>query len=95
MTTIIKTRKVVGVDGRVGRGVKISRRNFEKAASWSGGEALWRIDTKANDGIGDPRVKIRTKKGWRVARVDDVIVKWDKDDYTVIKAEDFAKYVTI
>jgi len=83
----IKTRKLENGD----RGVKVTVKNFLELANWineRGGaaDAIYYVD-----GNGDQsrhRVKVRTKKGWRVANVGDVIIVGE-GQYRVQKANEF------
>lgn len=92
----VKTTKVTLKDGRDGRGVKVTAKNL-------GDVGLWIKDTKTEPEIFDPwghsklgpRIQVHTKAGLRRARVGDVIVKLDKGDYIVIKADDFSNLVKI
>ena len=95
----IKTKAVVLKDGREGRGVKVSVKNFKDAAEWAGDHRTMAVVKVAPKKSGKPdsdhRVRLYTKKGVRVARVGDVIVKLAKDDYIVIKADEFETFVKI
>ena len=89
----VKTTAVVLKDGREGRGVKVSAKNLPDVAGWV-------KDTKSETLIvdpwrDDPRIKLHTSKGLRVARIGDTVVKLEKGVYIVIKADDFATLVKI
>lgn len=106
---LFRTRKIVALDGQIFRGIKVTKNNVEKVAAWverltknwkrshplvSFAEAI--LDTKRKkDGSIDirNRVRVYTRKGWRVARIGD-IVAYDKDTdkFFIIKPEEFKFY---
>jgi hypothetical protein len=110
-----KTTEVVMKDGRVGRGIKVTARNITNVANWVSGGYMkkdeW-VDNFASSIVNvarggkesNHRVEVHTRKGKRVARVGDIVVKFryrddesgfDCREYEVIKAEDFAKFIKI
>lgn len=73
--------------GETVRAIKVTEKNFQNIADWIRGteqsvgrkfkqaaEALWDFDEKVMDVYGQ-RVKVRTPKGWRVARVGEFIIR--------------------
>ena len=90
----VKTKKVEFFNGPDGRGVKVSARNFENVAEWADGEALFKRERYHTE-ITNQRVKVKTKKGWRVAQIGDTVVKLTDGLFVVVKAEDFATTVKI
>jgi len=95
-TVAIKTKKVVLKDGREGRGVKVTPTNYVDVTNSIIGTEAWGIVKVAPGGEeSNHRVKIHTKKGYRVANVGDTVVKLGNGDYIVIKLADFEKFVQI
>lgn len=74
------------------KGVKVTERNIDEVAKWVGGNTVSSalVDPRTND-VSNHKVKIFTDRGnrVRVAKVGDVVVKYDKDKFGVIKATDF------
>lgn len=93
MTTSVKTfpaqNEALDLDGR---GIKVTERNFTNISLWApeGSETRWKADKVSGD-ISDQRVSVKTRKGLRVARVGDYVIKLEADNFIVVKAEDFAR----
>lgn len=98
-----KTKPILLPEGAA-RYVKVTKNNVGKLADWSGGKATY-ITKKVDGGfvIAD-RLKLRTRKGNRVANIGDIITRrvfphpktgMRTVEFTVIKAEDFAKFVLV
>lgn len=98
-----KTKPVLLPEGPA-RYVKVTKNNVGRLAGWSGGKAIY--DSKKIGGVRviTDRVKLRTKKGNRVANIGDIITRrvfrhpktgMRTVEFTVIKAEDFAKFVRV
>lgn len=85
----IKWRKVKHGKAIV-RGIKVTKNNLlglQEAITKAGGTAHY-VDFNIND-----RLKVKTLRGWRVARPGDVIVRGsDNHVFGVIKAENFEGY---
>lgn len=73
--------------GETVRAIKVTEKNFEAVAKWinhtaphisrnwvNEAKALFDLDIKNKD-VSGQRVKVRTPKGWRVARVGEYIVR--------------------
>ena len=73
------------VTGETVRAIKVTERNYQKVAEWADsysdtfGEALETVSLKTGD-VSNHRVKIYTKKGWRVAKVGEYVVRHGKRD---------------
>lgn len=72
------------------KGVKVTEKNIEGIADWVGGKTVARATTLNGD-VSGHNVKIHTDRGnrVRVARVGDVVVKYDTDKFGVIKEANF------
>lgn len=94
MAFSIKTKKVILESGEQVRGVKVTMKNSFNVAEWirQGSEQAEAI-IKIHEGKKDSEYKIRlhTKKGIRVARVGDIVVKLSKNDFAVVKSSDLKK----
>jgi hypothetical protein len=93
----IKTRKinlgiVVGWDPNRPdpRGVRVTEKNYREVAEWIGGNTQDSVEHNGDD-LTNHKIKIFTDRGnrVRVARVGDVVVKYAKDSFGVIKEKDF------
>ena len=84
----IKTRKLIGFPGR---GVKVTKKNIIELGELTGGDVSVKIDKAGVET--DHKLKLKTKQGWRVAFVGDVLVKDAAlKRFYVIKAANFAGY---
>jgi hypothetical protein len=95
-----KTTAVVLKDGRSGRGVKVTRTNFKDIPAWTGDPrtiAVYREGFTAESAYQeyDQRVRVRTLKGVRVAKIGDLVIKLSTDDCIIVKAENFAALIEI
>lgn len=90
----IKTR-AIKIGPVLVRGLKVSKNNVGEFAAFirnRGGDAEAIYQTK--NGKIDDRVKLKTKQGWRVARIGDVIIRGSEGHiFGVIKADAFPGYV--
>lgn len=87
MTTTVRTFATVDHEGNPARGVKVSAKNMATIHKWLTIDSQFITDGAQKDIRRRLRLRLRTKKGWRVARVGDIIVKKSKDDFFVIKAD--------
>lgn len=73
------------------KGVKVTERNYDEVAKWVGGNTKALHKELGYGDLTDHRVKIFTDRGnrVRVARVGDVVVKYDTDKFGVVKEKDF------
>lgn len=93
----LKTQKVLykGKDELIElRGVKVTERNSIAAAELIGGTRWSKVD---KDGVeSEIKIKVHAKAGVRVARIGDIVaIDRKTSDVYVIKAEDFAKYISL
>lgn len=82
-----KTTAVVFKNGTVGRGVKLSEKNKASVKEWLGKSYEISINGKM-------RIFNNGSRAIRIAKVGDTIVK-TVAGFTVIKAADFEKYISI
>jgi len=68
------------------RAVKVTEKNYRDVAEWVGGEAASSHDKKTKD-VFDHRVRVKTPKGIRAARVGDFVYKAADDTFYVGKDE--------
>lgn len=95
----ISTRKVLGLDGQDARGIKVTKNNVGNISFWIrtgnvDAEAVLNTTISSKGlAIVKDRVRLKTKKGWRVAHINDVVVKDKSGNFYVIKAIDFVGYI--
>lgn len=58
------------------RAIRVTDRNFEAVAAWSGGE--WRVSLDENGNVTNRRVIVKTPYGKIVARVGDFVLRNDE-----------------
>lgn len=79
----VKTKKIRTPEGTDVRAVKLSFKNAPVTSDWCDGE---HVTKHLKDESVKVSVRVKTKKGIRVALAGDWIAKRSKDDFFVIKA---------
>lgn len=73
--------------GRAFQCIKVSVKNLNSVAKWSGGTAMYKVD---NEGVeSNHRIRLRTPNGIRVAKVGDYVVRDAETRFFAIKKADF------
>lgn len=94
MAVAVKTKKLnLPQYNAVSRAVRVTFKNTEKLAEWireRGGQAEAVPETDPRNFLKGRRVRVKTTKGWRVARIGDVILLGsERHIFGVYKQEDF------
>lgn len=100
----VRPKKYVSAGGRIVRGIKVTEKNYAEIVNWidaKGGTAEAIVDVAAKTGdLSGHRVKIRTPKGIRVARVGEWVAteldaKNQPTTFFVFKDDFDAKYTAL
>lgn len=84
----IKKTKFVNNEGQEVRGVKVSLRNYINIVNLFTHEHGETAETVSRTGdISKQRVRVKTKKGWRVANIGDVVALGSDGYFFVIPGE--------
>lgn len=92
MLTRIRTKSLMNPHGgALERGVRVTKNNVNNLVAWinkNGGKAEFIAETSTTNFAKSRRLRVKTKKGWRVAFIGDVILR-DGEVFGVLKQEDF------
>lgn len=93
----IKTRKIRTVAGEEVRGIRITDGNILQVTDWLGEKGEYRLTPASNGTSKEPaneRIRVRTPKGIRIAKVGDFVLKGTEPGvYAVLKADDSDGYI--
>ena len=89
----VNTKHIFLNDGRVVRGIKVTEKNYGAVSEWlkDAGDALF--SEKEGKSAFNHRVRVKTKKGIRVAKIGDFVIKNVDGSVWVAKAAEFDRYV--
>lgn len=75
------------------RAIKVTEKNYVSVAEWCGGEAVQKVSkvpVEGNFDVSDHRVRVRTPRGIRVARVGEFVFK-DAAPFFWVGKDEFEK----